>query len=96
MAEPASPFESEPASHPEPTSTSASQSAAHVIRVPFDGGPRHGRSVDLLITGTAPLPLMLPADRGAQGSGDDGLYELRSTDGGGTRYAWIDDLPVNG
>jgi hypothetical protein len=62
-----------------------------VISVRYDGGPRHGRTVDLLITTQAVLPLMLPAREGDQ---DLGLYELRSTDGGGTRYAWIDDLPV--
>lgn len=71
----------------------------HVIRVRFDGGPRHGRTVDVVITGY--LPLMLPAltqrEREA-GTGpepyNDGLYELRCTEGGGTRYAWIDDLPA--
>lgn len=60
-----------------------------MIRVRYDGGPRHGRTVDLLITGRAVLPLILAArddDR------DLGLYELRSTDGAGTRYAWIDDV----
>ncbi|UED85568.1 hypothetical protein [Streptomyces profundus] len=68
-------------------------STHHVIRVRFDGGPRHGRSVDLVITGQVPLPLMLAARRGA-GDGS-GLYQLRSTQGGGTRYAWIDDLPTD-
>lgn len=66
----------------------------HVIRVRFDGGPRHGRTVDLLITGQVPLPLMLPARRGPEESAGSGLYQLRSTEGGGTRYSWIDDLPA--
>ncbi|MDT0307419.1 hypothetical protein RM780_10635 [Streptomyces sp. DSM 44917] len=65
----------------------------HVIRVRFDGGPRDGRTIDLVITGHVPLPLMLAAPRTA---GDGGLYELRSTDGRGTRYAWVDDLPARG
>ncbi|WP_049580043.1 hypothetical protein [Streptomyces sp. SBT349] len=60
----------------------------HVIRVRFEGGPRDGRAVDVLITGQVPLPLMLAARQTA------GMYELRSTEGRGTRYAWIDDLPA--
>lgn len=60
-----------------------------MIRVHYDGGPRHGRTVDLVITAEAVLPLMLAVREADQ---DRGLYELRSTDGGGTRYAWIDDL----
>jgi hypothetical protein len=61
-----------------------------VIRVRYDGGPRHGRTVDLVITGQAVLlPLVLAA---REEDRDLGLYELRSTDGGGTRYAWIDDI----
>lgn len=73
----------------------------HVIRVRFDGGPRHGRSIDLVITGH--VPLMLPATRrGGDGDGGaaageqagQGLYELRCTEGRGTRYAWVEDLPV--
>lgn len=72
----------------------------HVIRVRFDGGPRHGRTVDLIITGH--LPLMLPATTRHHGdqdgadspAADSGLYELRCTEGRGTRYAWVDDLPV--
>ncbi|KAB8163804.1 MULTISPECIES: hypothetical protein [Streptomyces] len=69
-------------------------STHHVIRVRFDGGPRHGRTVDLLITGQVPLPLMLAARRGPEEDAGSGLYQLRSTEGGGTRYAWIDDLPA--
>ncbi|RMI37159.1 hypothetical protein EBN88_19745 [Streptomyces triticirhizae] len=65
-----------------------------MIRVRFDGGPRHGRTVDLLITGQVPLPLMLAARRGPEEDAGSGLYQLRSTEGGGTRYAWIDDLPA--
>jgi hypothetical protein len=60
----------------------------HVIRVRFDGGPRDGRTVDVVITGRVPLPLMLAARQSA------GLYALRCTAGRGTRYAWIDDLPA--
>ncbi|SOD63163.1 hypothetical protein SAMN06297387_109105 [Streptomyces zhaozhouensis] len=67
-------------------------STHHVIRVRFDGGPRHGRTVDLLITGQ--LPLMLTAGSGPGGDASSGLYQLRSTEGGGTRYDWIDDLPA--
>ncbi|WP_129841646.1 hypothetical protein [Streptomyces sp. RFCAC02] len=65
-----------------------------VIRVRFEGGPRDGRTIDLVITDRAPLPLMLAArpERGEPPA--TGLYELRNTRGGGTRYAWIDDLPV--
>jgi hypothetical protein len=62
-----------------------------VIRVRYDGGPRHGRTVDLIITGQAVLPLMLAA---READRDIGLYELRSTEGGGTRYTWIDDVPA--
>ncbi|MDT0269486.1 hypothetical protein RM844_24705 [Streptomyces sp. DSM 44915] len=69
-------------------------STPHVIRVRFDGGPRHGRTVDLLITGQVPLPLILAAGRGREEDAGSGLYQLRSTEGGGTRYAWIDDLPA--
>ncbi|MDT0341830.1 hypothetical protein [Streptomyces litchfieldiae] len=57
----------------------------HVIRVRFDGGPRDGRAVDVVITDRVPLPLMLAARQSG------GLYELRCTEGRGTRYAWIDD-----
>lgn len=81
-----------------------------VISVRFEGGPRHGRTIDLVITDRAPLPLMLavsgpdpeqdpgrqPGEKARQ-EGEhnrDGLYALRSTQGGGTRYTWIDDLPV--
>ncbi|GAA2059025.1 MULTISPECIES: hypothetical protein [Streptomyces] len=59
----------------------------HVIKVRFDGGPRHGRTIDLVITGH--VPLMLSGQPGSTG-----LYELRCTEGRGTRYTWIDDLPV--
>ncbi|MGP3968112.1 hypothetical protein [Streptomyces sp. 6N223] len=72
------------------TQPTASPESPHVIRVRYDGGPRHGRTVDLLITGQAVLPLILAA---REEDRDLGLYELRSTDGGGTRYAWIDDIP---
>ncbi|RKN42996.1 hypothetical protein [Streptomyces hoynatensis] len=70
----------------------------HVINVRFEGGPRHGRTIDLVITDRAPLPLMLAARQeglGQEGGHSrDGLYELQSTQGGGTRYTWIDDLPL--
>ncbi|MGP4110299.1 hypothetical protein ACTWP5_05205 [Streptomyces sp. 4N509B] len=67
-----------------------SVSSPHVIPVRYDGGPRHGTTVDLVITGEAVLPLIIAA---RDADRDLGLYELRSTEGGGTRYAWIDDLP---
>ncbi|ARQ69468.1 hypothetical protein [Streptomyces marincola] len=60
----------------------------HVISVRFDGGPRDGRTIDVLITGRVPLPLMLAAQQ------PGGLYELQCTEGRGTRYAWVDDLPA--
>ncbi|CAL9487657.1 hypothetical protein ACWD33_06295 [Streptomyces xiamenensis] len=59
----------------------------HVIKVRFDGGPRHGRTIDLVITGHVPLMLSGRPD-------SNGLYELRCTEGRGTRYTWIDDVPV--
>lgn len=76
------------------TSSTTSPSPAqqrHLIRVRYEGGPRHGRTVDLLITGQAVLPLLLAAREAGHRSG---VYELRSTEGRGTRYAWVDDLPV--
>ncbi|MFD5316874.1 hypothetical protein [Streptomyces sp. NPDC127098] len=66
----------------------------HVISVRFEGGPRHGRTVDLVITGQALLPLMLAARQEGAEATSSGLYELRTTQGGGTRYTWIEDLPV--
>ncbi|MFR9726120.1 hypothetical protein ACL02R_22535 [Streptomyces sp. MS19] len=63
-----------------------------VIRVRFEGGPRDGRTIDLVITDRAPL--MLAARAEPDGRHAPGLYELRATRGGGTRYTWIDELPV--
>ncbi|MDT0445233.1 hypothetical protein [Streptomyces johnsoniae] len=60
----------------------------HVISVRFDGGPRDGRTIDVVITGRVPLPLMLAARQSG------GLYELQCTEGRGTRYAWVEDLPA--
>ncbi|WP_052847225.1 hypothetical protein [Streptomyces avicenniae] len=63
-----------------------------VIRVRFEGGPRDGRTIDLVITDRAPLILAARTEDGARPA--PGLYELRATRGGGTRYTWIDELPV--
>lgn len=74
-----------------PSSAPSASTQRHLIRVRYEGGPRDGRTVDLLITCQAVLPLMLAA---READGGRGVYELRSTEGRGTRYAWVDDLPV--